>query len=388
MIAEALRVMIIDDQPIILEAVKGILRLAPELEVLAISDADSAVVTALKFRPHVVLLDLNMEPVDGLEVLQRLRADPELTDVSVVMLSGAEEPETKVEAFRRGANDYVVKLPSPLELIARVRYHAKACAAAGAREAAFQALMESRIALEERNRQIEDQKAQLELMNRDLTEASLTDALTGLRNRRWLRYFLEQAPQVDVAPEERRTHLPGHFTFALFDLDHFKQVNDRYGHETGDAVLVEVAKRLRRDLRHTDGLLRWGGEEFLVVGHGYDRDGAIDFARRVLASIGGEPMKLAGGVTLRITCSLGFAPLPWQIAGDGKLNRDQILNLADFALYLGKLEGRNRGYGVFPGPDPDIVDRIHDLSLDALGLRRENGKGIELVAVPGPEVSA
>jgi two-component system chemotaxis family response regulator WspR len=384
MIAESLRVLVIDDQTIILEAVKNILRLAPELQVTAISDADDAIVTALRIRPHVVLLDLNMEPVDGLEVLQRLRADPELTDVSVVMLSGAEEPETKVEAFRRGANDYVVKLPSPLELIARVRYHARACAAAGEREAAFQALMESRAALEERNRQVEEQKAQLEAMNRELTEASLTDALTGLRNRRYLRFFLEQAPQVDVAPEERRVHLPGHFVFALFDLDHFKQINDRYGHEAGDAVLVEIADRLRRKMRHTDGLLRWGGEEFLVVGHGYDREGAIDFARRVLECVGGEPMKLPGGLTLRITCSLGFAPMPW-FGGADRLGREQIVNLADFALYLGKLEGRNRGYGVFPGPDPGVVERINDVGLDALGLRRENGTGIELVPIPGPE---
>ncbi|KFN48567.1 hypothetical protein P873_14210 [Arenimonas composti TR7-09 = DSM 18010] len=377
--------LVIDDQPIILEAVRGILRLAPELEVTTVDDADSAIVTALEIRPHVVLLDLNMEPVDGLEVLQRLRADPELTDVSVVMLSGAEEPETKVEAFRRGANDYVVKLPSPLELVARVRYHAKAAAATAAREAAFQALMESRAALEETNRQMEEQKRQLELMNRELTEASLTDALTGLRNRRWLRYFLEQAPVTDVAAEERRNHTPGMFTFALFDLDHFKQINDRHGHETGDAVLVEVARRLRRDLRHSDGILRWGGEEFLVVGHGYDREGAVDFARRILQAVGGEPMKLPGGVSLKVTCSLGFAPAPWHAADGMRLGREQVLHLADFALYLGKLEGRNRGYGVFPGPDPAIVERISDLSLDALGLRREHGRGVELVAIPGPE---
>ena len=380
---EILRVLIVDDQPIILEAVRSMLADAPELEVSATSDAGAAVEMARQLRPHVVLLDLNMEPVDGLQVLSGLRADPDLTDVSVVMLSAAEEPETKVEAFRRGANDYLVKLPSALELIARVRYHARAAAAAGAREAAFRAMLESRAALELRNREVEKQKSQLELMNRELTEASLTDALTGLRNRRYLKFFLEQAPYLPQADSERRHRAPGHFTFCLFDLDHFKQINDRYGHETGDAVLVEVARRLRQNMRDNDGLLRWGGEEFLVVGHGYDYEGARDLAYRALHCISDQPMRLPGGLSLRVTCSLGFSPLPW-IGSDGsQLSRDQTLNLADVALYLSKLEGRNRGYGVFPGTDPDVVARLNDFGVDPQSLRLENGKGVRLVALAG-----
>lgn len=381
---ETLRVLIIDDQPIILEAVRAMLAGAGDLEVHGTLDAAGAIDLALALRPHVVLLDLNMEPVDGLEVLSRLRAHPDLTDVSVVMLSAAEEPETKVEAFRRGANDYVVKLPSALELVARVRYHARACSAATEREAAFQALMESRAALELRNRQVESQKSQLELMNRELTEASLTDALTGLRNRRYLKFYLEQAPKAPLPDGERRHLAPGHFTFCLFDLDHFKQINDRYGHETGDAVLVEVARRLRTHLRDSDGLLRWGGEEFLVVGHGYDHEGAQEFARRVLHCVSSQPMRLPGGLTLRVTCSLGYVPLPWVDADGSGLNRDQVLNLADFALYLGKLEGRNRGYGVFPGPDSGVVSRLVDLGMDPHALRREDGRGVRLLPLPGP----
>jgi diguanylate cyclase (GGDEF)-like protein len=384
---EILRVLVVDDQPIILEAVRRMLASATELQVHSTSDPGAAIDTALRVRPHVVLLDLNMEPVDGLDVLAQLRALPELADVSVVMLSAAEEPETKVEAFRRGANDYVVKLPSPLELVARVRYHARACAAAEAREAAFRALVESRAALEERNRTVEDQKAQLELMNRELTEASLTDALTGLRNRRYLKYFLEQPPP-PIAPEAdlRRPAPPGHFVVCLFDLDHFKQVNDRYGHEVGDGVLVEVARRLRARMRSSDGLLRWGGEEFLIVGHVPDHDGARRFARRVMETISRDPMRLPGGLSLRITCSLGFAPLPWTDDGDDALiSRDQILNVADFATYLSKLEGRNRGYGVFPGPERGLRNALADMTLDTHALRQADGKTVSLEFLPGPE---
>lgn len=387
MMDETLRVLIVDDQVIILEAVRNMLADANELEISVTSDPTAAIALARELRPHVVLLDLNMEPIDGLELLSDLRADPDLTDVSVVMLSAAEEPETKVEAFRRGANDYLVKLPSALELIARVRYHARAAAAAGEREAAFRAMLESRAALEVRNREVESQKSQLELMNRELTEASLTDALTGLRNRRYLKVFLEQSPLMPQPPSERRHQAPGNFTFCLFDLDHFKQINDRYGHETGDAVLVEVARRLRQNLRDNDGLLRWGGEEFLVVGHGYDYEGARDLAYRVLHCISDPPMLLPGGLSLRVTCSLGFSPLPWVGADGTQLSRDQALNLADVALYLSKLEGRNRGYGVFPGSDPDVVERLTDLGVDPQSLRLENGKGVQLVALPGPDLT-
>jgi two-component system chemotaxis family response regulator WspR len=349
-----------------------------------LADSNAAVDTALRVQPHVVLLDFNMEPLDGLEVLSAIRAHPDLTDISVVMLSATEEPQTKVEAFRRGANDYVVKLPSALELIARVRYHARACAAAEAREAGFRALLESRAALELRNQLIEKQKLQLESMNRELTEASLTDALTGLRNRRYLKFFLDHVEPHASLPNERRHPPDGRFTFCLFDLDHFKQINDRYGHEVGDSVLVEVARRLRAALRESDGLLRWGGEEFLVVRRGFDSEGARQFAQRVLLSISATDMQLPAGLRLRVTCSMGYAPLPWLSQTGITLSREQVLNLADLALYLSKLEGRNRACGVLPGPDEHFAERMAELSMDAHALRREDGRGVQLQRLIGP----
>ncbi len=391
MMSESLRVMVIDDQRIILEAVRGMLADAAELEVHLHADPTSAIDTAIRIRPDVILLDFNMEPLDGLELLSLIRAHPVLTDVSVIMLSAEEDPATKVEAFRRGANDYVVKLPSALELTARVRYHASACQSAREREASFQALLESRAALEQRNRLIEEQKEQLKAMNRELTESSLTDALTGLRNRRYLEVHLDHAsPDHDLdASAERRLAQPGEFTFCLMDLDHFKLINDRHGHEAGDVVLIEIARRIRACLRATDVALRWGGEEFLVIGRGHSETSSTELAQRLLTAVGSQPIQLPTGQALTVTCSLGFTPMPWSSAYTGRpLNRDQILNLADIALYLSKFEGRNRACGVFPGPDLGIVDRIVSLDINPHGLRGEDGHGFRLLTLHGPGAAA
>jgi len=387
MISAQLRVLVVDDQAIILEAVRGMLADATELEVQLHSDPSTAMAAALEFRPDVVLLDFNMEPIDGLELLSQIRAHPSLTDVSVVMLSATEDPATKVEAFRRGANDYVVKLPSALELTARVRYHARACHASREREASFQALLESRMALQQRNRLIEEQKEQLKAMNLELTESSLTDALTGLRNRRYLEVHLDQPPEGagDETGADRRRVNAGDFTFCLMDLDHFKLINDRYGHEAGDVVLIEIGRRIRAILREDDVALRWGGEEFLVISRGASEAGSVELASRLLASIGSEPIHLPAGQDLTVTCSLGLTTMAW--SSDSvirKLNRDQILNLADIALYLSKYEGRNRACGVFPGPGASIVDRIINLDLDCHGLRSEDGRGVRLLTIDGP----
>jgi len=383
--SEKLRVLVVDDQEIILEAVRGMLADAPEIHATFEGDANAAIATALRVQPHAVLLDLHMGPPDGLTLLSAMRRHPDLTDVSVVMLSSAEEPETKVEAFRRGANDYIVKLPSALELVARVRYHARACLASREREGAFQALLESRLALEQRAREIEQQKALLEHMNRELTESSYTDALTGLRNRRYLPHYLEKIATAPPAERPRRGAAAGGLVFCMFDLDHFKAINDRHGHEAGDAVLVETARRLQGCLLANDVALRWGGEEFLVIGRDHTPQSARGLARRLLQVVGGSPHLLPSGHAIQVTCSLGYAPLHWQTGeGDALLSREQVINLADHALYLSKVEGRNRGIGVYPGEDASFTRRMTHLADQPGGLREEHGKGVRLTAVAGP----
>ncbi len=169
-----------------------------------------------------------------------------------------------------------------------------------------------------------------------LRTQSERDVLTGLANRR----HLQRLMQPDGAGEP----LPFEGSLLLIDLDHFKRVNDEHGHAAGDAVLVEVARRLRATLRDEDLVVRWGGEEFLVVARGLSQDQAQTLAQRLLAALGGAPVLLPEGA-LAISASIGFACFPTEPTRL-TVNWERALDLVDTALYLAKAHGRNRAYGV------------------------------------------
>ncbi|TDR41122.1 diguanylate cyclase (GGDEF)-like protein [Tahibacter aquaticus] len=176
--------------------------------------------------------------------------------------------------------------------------------------------------------------------NRRLEHASLTDPLTGLWNRR---HFSLEMP-AECARALRRAEEGDTRTvlgLVLIDCDHFKQINDRHGHAVGDAVLVEIAARLRSQAREGDVLLRWGGEEFLLVLRDTDRDSLAAAARRVLDGIGGRPF-VFGVEPLAVTCSLGVCAFPFDSAAPGVLSLDACLRIADAALYRAKHQGRDR----------------------------------------------
>jgi len=192
--------------------------------------------------------------------------------------------------------------------------------------------------------------AQLAASNASLQSLAELDPLTGLSNRRHFRSLMEQ--------ERADGALCG--SLFLLDIDHFKQINDRFGHGSGDLVLQEVARRLRQTVRSGDLVVRWGGEEFLVLMRSCqaDHESTDAQAQRMLEAIHHAPIN-AGAHSIRVSGSIGFAsfpigaeavPVPWERA----------LNLVDTAMYLAKSHGRNRAYGVrFAGcADGASVDRV------------------------------
>jgi diguanylate cyclase (GGDEF)-like protein len=212
-----------------------------------------------------------------------------------------------------------------------------------------------------------------------LQEASLTDPLTGLRNRRYFSATIEG----DVS-QSLRAHADGHdshtrdLVFYLIDADHFKDINDQYGHDVGDKILVEMARRISSSIRHSDVLVRWGGEEFLIVSRYTDRGEAELLAQRVLSAVGDTPFTVGkSGETMFRSCSMGWAAFPWRLDNPRSVTYEEVLTLADRGLNRAKQLGRNRAVGMMPatGKLPaTTVEGVHSAGLQ-----------VDLLAVAGPQ---
>ncbi len=208
--------------------------------------------------------------------------------------------------------------------------------------------------IRERTAEVVRQNLELERAYKALEDVSLTDQLTGLRNRR----FLQQQLDIDIAITARRyeewlgndSELQPEdmdLIFYMVDLDHFKSVNDQYGHAAGDRVLVQIRARLEEVFRESDFLTRWGGEEFLIVARSTSRSDAATIAERIRQAISGREFELADDSKLARTCSVGFACYPFLPSTPRLLSWSQVVELADQALYAAKRSGRNAWVGYF-----------------------------------------
>jgi diguanylate cyclase (GGDEF)-like protein len=208
--------------------------------------------------------------------------------------------------------------------------------------------------------QLVEKNLELEKAYQALEDVSLTDQLTGLRNRRFflqhvegdvgmaLRHHDDPLRSVDGAEQGG----PGRdMVFFMVDLDHFKEVNDAHGHAAGDAVLVQMQERLREVFRESDYLIRWGGEEFLVLARATHRDDAKVVAERIRNAVAKRPFILADGTELAKTCSIGFACFPFVPEEPRLLSWSEVVELADAGLYLVKRSGRNAWAGIYSTPE-------------------------------------
>lgn len=213
---------------------------------------------------------------------------------------------------------------------------------------------------------VEERTAQLQAAQLELENLARTDPLTGLYNRRFAAEKLDDDLRLARRriEEAQRLGLPAppdaDLCFFLIDLDHFKSVNDRHGHAGGDAVLKQMRERLQQVFRDADYLVRWGGEEFLVVARGTTRSAAPELAERLRTAVGGQPFELPGlnSLSLRCTCSVGYAVWPLQPSHPRATGWQEVVQLADAALYLAKREGRDRWVGVAgaPGIPPERLN--------------------------------
>jgi diguanylate cyclase (GGDEF)-like protein len=206
--------------------------------------------------------------------------------------------------------------------------------------------------------------------NAQLAELSERDVLTGLANRHGFQAALPAGARIDG-------------TLMLIDIDHFKQINDGWGHAAGDEVLIEVARRLRSAVRDDDLVVRWGGEEFLVWVRGPAAADPEAVVARTLAAIADTPVAV-GRDRIPVSASIGFATFPLEPAR-AVLQWEPALELIDTAMYLAKAHGRNRAYGVRRA-QADSLPALAALVRKLEAAWREGR--VELVAIDGPTPAA
>jgi two-component system, cell cycle response regulator len=292
-----MKILIVEDDPVSRRLLESFLTEWGHDVKLAVNGSEAWEILQNPDAPNLVISDWMMPEMDGLELCRRIRATGKSGYIYFIILTAKEKKEDVVKGLEAGADDLLVKPFSHEELKCRV-------------------LIGERI---------------LNLEKRILQLAS-TDSLTGILNRR---AFTERLK----AELERAGRENAPLSIIMADIDHFKRVNDEYGHQAGDRVLQEFSRRLMKPARPYDFLGRYGGEEFIACLPNTNEEQARSIAERLRRGVEETAVSRSDDANIQITASFGTASYR---AEDGKDDVDQIIKRADDALYKAKREGRNR----------------------------------------------
>jgi diguanylate cyclase (GGDEF)-like protein len=305
-------------------------------EIVEAADGREGLSRAVELLPELILLDIVMPELDGYQVCAALKKDRRTTDIPVIFLSAKTETKDKIKGLEIGGVDYITKPFDRGEVLARVRTQLK-----------IRHLTQE---LRDTNAELHKKNTELEEANAAITRLMRTDALTGLANRR---YFLEVLENIMSLARRHRTPL----TLIMADLDHFKAINDAYGHACGDQVLQDFGVLLKKYSRRGDLAARFGGEEFIVALPLTDLSGAKIVAEKF--RLGLEEMKW-GQIKTKVTASFGISLFQPEDTPESFIER------ADQALYQAKAAGRNRvmgGRGFYRSNKvSQLLQRVRDLS--------------------------
>jgi two-component system chemotaxis family response regulator WspR len=315
----AAMVLLVDDQAMIGEAVRRGLSSEDNIDFHFCADPHQAISQAIRIRPTVILQDLVMPGLDGLSLVREYRNHPATKDIPIIVLSTKEDPLIKSAAFAAGANDYLVKLPDNIELVARIRYHSRSYMMLLQRDAAYRALRVSQQQLLDTNLVLQ------RLMN--------SDGLTGLSNRRHFDEYLELEWRRSLRDQTQ-------LSLLMIDVDYFKSYNDSFGHLDGDEALRQVATAIRdASARPSDLPARYGGEEFALVLPNTTPGGARLVAEKLRLTVAALKIPhIAPAEGSSLTISIGLSTMIPQPGSDCR----QLISAADKGLYRAKNNGRNQ----------------------------------------------
>ncbi len=309
-----LRLLVVENDPALRRVLENTMGEAGHT-VFTASDGKEGLELALGLRPQLIITEWAMPEMDGINFCKVLRQTKAGRRVYVLILSDSDDDQKLIEAFEAGADDYIVKPFDPMVLGARLR--------------AGQRVIQLQDEIELDRQDIRRIATELAVSNQRLQQVALTDPLTGVSNRRFAMERLDQ----EWAAANRSGHP---LSCLVIDVDHFKQVNDTYGHDIGDEVLKLTAETLKRSSRVQDTVSRVGGEEFLVICPDTDATAAHQCADRLRKAVAAAAM-VAGGFTIQVTISIGVATRDKTMA-----DPDALTKLADRAVYQAKRAGRNR----------------------------------------------
>lgn len=273
------------------------------------------------FQPDVIISDVVLPRLSGLDMARRLKEGSESNEIPLIFASASDSKQDRIESFKAGGSDYITKPIDHEELILRIE-----------------------IALRHK-------KAIDHLKRREgiLRAGSSRDFLTGLYNRQ----FIDQKLAEELARVDRYGST---FSLVMMDLDHFKKINDTYGHPVGDKILIAVSGRMKSKVRPTDTVGRFGGEEFCVVAPETDLKGAFSLAEKLRKMVVGEAFPVSEELSIFVTASFGIAECRKQ-----NETVQSLIERADKALYHAKNKGRNRVEWVYiahPKPNLDFLKRM------------------------------
>ena len=321
-------VLLVDDQAMVGEAIRRMLESEDNIDFHFCEDPSKALETAIEINATIILQDLVMPDIDGMTLLRFYKNHPDTSKIPVIVLSSKDDAEVKSDAFAHGANDYLVKLPDPIELIARIHAHTKHYVTEMERNMAYELMQNMQEDLAKANEELEKR-------NVELQKLSSLDGLTGISNRR----SFDEAIKKEWS-SARRNKSESEISIIMIDIDNFKLYNDGYGHQQGDDCLKQVAWEVSKCIkRDCDLVARYGGEEFVAILPNTPLEGAKHIAEEMREHIVNLaiPHEYSSSGNI-ITLSLGVATF---IPGENSLP-EQLIEAADKALYQAKENGRNQ----------------------------------------------
>lgn len=313
--ATPLRILVADGNALTRRRIMGMLVEEGGHFVYPADDGNAALAMAMEVLPHVIIAHYNLPRLNGPDLCQALRATDEGQRMHIVLMADDHDEEHQISAYDVGADAYAPSAISALGL--RARLHSA------------QRQVQLQNAWSKDRAQLRQTAAELAVANRRLANAALTDLLTGLPNRR---SAMDQLTQAWSASTRNGSPL----SVMVIDIDHFKQINDTYGHASGDIVLREAANSLRASARREDSVCRIGGEEFLVICPNTDLESARQSAERLRANLAAKRIPM-GKAEQGITASIGVA-----VRYASTADIDALVSAADQALYQAKQAGRNQ----------------------------------------------